>query len=214
MRRRMLASVGKALPYDAEVEYLESSHSVGQFIDTGFKPNGLTTFEIDFKLTSVTTDYPMSIFGCTGVSNTDNGLALSKNTTSTEHILYYGSYGGSGTFHTNEVNLNRKVLMSSFDLGIYKFGVSVKPILKFQSDRSAYLFARNAGFSSSLDGSADVRVFGFKLFDDGVLKVDLHPVLVGNEGAMYDRVSGQLFRNAGTGAFIIGPDKVSQLGGV
>ena len=27
------------------------------------------------------------------------------------------------------------------------------------------------------------------------------------EGAMYDRVSGQLFRNAGTGAFVIGPDK-------
>ena len=29
------------------------------------------------------------------------------------------------------------------------------------------------------------------------------------EGAMYDRVSGQLFRNAGTGAFIIGPDKTT-----
>ena len=28
-----------------------------------------------------------------------------------------------------------------------------------------------------------------------------------SEGAMYDRVSGELFRNAGTGAFIIGPDK-------
>ena len=27
------------------------------------------------------------------------------------------------------------------------------------------------------------------------------------EGAMYDRVSGQLYRNSGTGAFIIGPDK-------
>lgn len=28
-----------------------------------------------------------------------------------------------------------------------------------------------------------------------------------SEGAMYDRVSGSLFRNAGTGAFTIGPDK-------
>ena len=27
------------------------------------------------------------------------------------------------------------------------------------------------------------------------------------EGAKYDKVSGQLFRNDGTGAFIIGPDK-------
>ena len=28
-----------------------------------------------------------------------------------------------------------------------------------------------------------------------------------SEGAMYDRVSGNLFRNAGTSSFIIGPDK-------
>ena len=28
-----------------------------------------------------------------------------------------------------------------------------------------------------------------------------------SEGAMYDRVSGQLFRNSGTGSFVIGPDK-------
>ena len=27
------------------------------------------------------------------------------------------------------------------------------------------------------------------------------------EGAMYDRVSGQIFYNQGTGAFVIGPDK-------
>lgn len=208
MRRRILASVGgKALPYDAEVEYLESSHAVGQFIDTGFKPNGLTTFEIDFQLTIVTTAYPMSIFGCTGSSNTDNGFTLSKNTNSTEHILYYGSYGGSNTFRVTGVNLNRRVFRSSFNNGLYFLGGVHKPILEFQSGRSAYLFARNAGFSSSLDGSADIRVFGFKIFDDGVLKLDLYPVLVGNEGCMYDRVSGKLFRNAGTGTFIIGPDK-------
>lgn len=30
-----------------------------------------------------------------------------------------------------------------------------------------------------------------------------------SEGAMYDRVSGQLFSNAGTGEFIVGPDKTT-----
>lgn len=28
-----------------------------------------------------------------------------------------------------------------------------------------------------------------------------------SEGAMYDKVSGQLFRNQGSGSFILGPDK-------
>ena len=40
---------------------------------------------------------------------------------------------------------------------------------------------------------------------DGLL--DIIPVRVGDIGYLYDRVSGQLFGNSGTGAFIIGPDK-------
>ena len=38
---------------------------------------------------------------------------------------------------------------------------------------------------------------------------DFIPVRVVTVGYMYDRVSGQLFGNAGTGAFIIGPDKTT-----
>ena len=32
------------------------------------------------------------------------------------------------------------------------------------------------------------------------------PVRKGNVGYMFDRVSGKLFGNKGTGAFVIGPD--------
>ena len=39
------------------------------------------------------------------------------------------------------------------------------------------------------------------------LMADFIPVRVGDVGYMYDRVSGELFGNSGTGAFIIGPDK-------
>ena len=35
---------------------------------------------------------------------------------------------------------------------------------------------------------------------------DFIPVRVGNVGYMYDKVSGQLFGNSGTGSFILGPD--------
>jgi hypothetical protein len=37
--------------------------------------------------------------------------------------------------------------------------------------------------------------------------MDLIPVRIGNVGYMYDKVSGQLFENQGTGNFILGPDK-------
>ena len=39
-----------------------------------------------------------------------------------------------------------------------------------------------------------------------ILVRDLIPVRVGNVGYMYDKVSGQLFGNSGTGNFILGPD--------
>jgi hypothetical protein len=41
---------------------------------------------------------------------------------------------------------------------------------------------------------------------DDNLMADFIPVRVGDVGYMYDRVSGQLFGNAGTGEFVLGTD--------
>ena len=38
---------------------------------------------------------------------------------------------------------------------------------------------------------------------------DFIPVRKDGVGYMYDKISGQLFGNAGTGAFVIGPDKTT-----
>ena len=43
--------------------------------------------------------------------------------------------------------------------------------------------------------------------DGNTVLLDLKPVRVGTTGYMYDSVSGVLFANAGTGEFILGPDK-------
>lgn len=53
-----------------------------------------------------------------------------------------------------------------------------------------------------------------RIVSTGTVLFDAIPVRFTNEngvseGAMYDRVSGKLFRNVGTGAFIIGPDKTT-----
>lgn len=55
-------------------------------------------------------------------------------------------------------------------------------------------------------------VYGIKFGFGDETTYDMIPVRFTNEncvseGAMYDRVSGKLFRNQGTGTFIIGPDK-------
>jgi hypothetical protein len=45
------------------------------------------------------------------------------------------------------------------------------------------------------------------MFDNDILVRDFIPVRVGTTGYMYDKVSGQLFGNSGTGEFILGADK-------
>ena len=47
-----------------------------------------------------------------------------------------------------------------------------------------------------------------KLTKGTTVVLDMIPVRVGNVGYMYDKVSRKLFGNAGTGYFILGPDKI------
>ena len=47
----------------------------------------------------------------------------------------------------------------------------------------------------------------FEVIRDGEKVADIIAVRKDGVGYMYDRVSGQLFGNSGTGAFIVGPDK-------
>lgn len=56
-------------------------------------------------------------------------------------------------------------------------------------------------------GTSNTRIYWCKIRENGVLLRDFIPVRVGDVGYLYDSVSGQLFGNAGTGSFVIGPDK-------
>ena len=66
--------------------------------------------------------------------------------------------------------------------------------------------------ASSSYGKVGERFHSVRCEKSGEMLFDFQPVRFKNEsneweGAMFDRVSGNLFRNSGTGAFLIGPDK-------
>ena len=50
------------------------------------------------------------------------------------------------------------------------------------------------------------NVYSCQFYDGNSIICDLVPVRVEQVGYMYDRVSGELFGNAGTGDFVLGPD--------
>jgi hypothetical protein len=79
----------------------------------------------------------------------------------------------------------------------------------------------SADFNRSITDEAPMYIIGspagtgssgnyyyFKIYRNDVLVFDGIPVRIGATGYMYDRVSGQLFGNSGTGNFVLGPDVV------
>lgn len=197
---------GKRLPYDAEVEYLESTGT--QCVDTGviIPPN------VDFEFTgSIVSDIANGcVFGETikmGWAVDNPGYAL-VTTSSGKIYLRYGNstntmigltnIGLSNTFTAslvgNTFNVNGLLVgtvnrISSFDRPVSSMGI----------------FRRNFLESVVKNFFSAVRINNLKF---GTL-FDFIPVRVGDVGYLYDRVSGQLFGNQGTGDFVIGPDKTT-----
>jgi hypothetical protein len=70
---------------------------------------------------------------------------------------------------------------------------------------SIWLFGRNSD-NPLYKRMISIKISASQIWQDDTLVLDLIPVRKGNVGYMYDRVSGQLFGNQGTGEFVLGPD--------
>ena len=74
------------------------------------------------------------------------------------------------------------------------------------------ILANHRGSSDSTIERADAKyhLHSFRATDGGVVITDYVPVRVGQVGYLFDRVSGTLLGNAGTGDFVLGPDTFQQ----
>lgn len=181
---------GRDLPYDAEVEYLLSSGT--QYIDTLIQPNQDLSVEIKWKNeTNQTNKY---LFG-SGTSTSDCIRAF----IGTSNYWRFG--GGYKSFATNDTTERiaimdkTKVIMNGEE---YNYGGTVGT---FSSTKTIKLFA-----GATATSMISTRIYYFKVSQNGTLILDLIPVRKDGVGYMYDRVSGTLFGNDGTGDFVVGTD--------
>jgi len=191
------------LPYDAEVEYLQSSGT--QYIDTGIKPTTNTRVVLECSNLLQSGDTENETFGyCATV----NGSRVRFHMVAVAHWMnnkfHYGC--GSGILYTTTADKAKHIFELSGDGSVIQDGVNYSIGSSITSiSQTMPLFAR------ILDGeyqyTTGVRVHSLKCYEDGVLILDFIPVRVGQVGYMYDKVSGQLFGNSGTGSFILGNDK-------
>lgn len=188
------AFMTRRLPYDAELEYLESTGT--QYVDTEiFFDDPAHTYEWEITAQAVFSNY-----------NVYNWFAG----------WYYNGPFSIGIYPDNNADLKFYPLKTYFQNGQSigdgretgdKYGVVTHVFSKsnFTPDTSLVLLGRVEN-NKSVNVGGRKRIFSVKVFNNGVLVRDFIPVRVGTVGYMYDRVSGQLFGNAGTGDFVLGPD--------
>ena len=194
----------KLLPYDAEVEYLESTGT--QWIDTEIKPSEDLATYFTFSYQKIESN--VTAFGSRSSFTSNDRYWLNYDKS---FEIGYGNwysfpkYTDAGVINTiafNEI-VNGK---HTFTINGMTSTFDGKP----NTTVNIIIFGRIVG--STAPSLCKMRLYSMSMKRNGVLIRDFILVRFTNEngvseGAMYDRVSGQLFRNAGTGAFIIGPDK-------
>jgi hypothetical protein len=186
IRRRGLMS-RDALPYDAQVEYLQSTGA--ERILFSVYVDDYITVRVDFMLLETTQQIRPWSMGhpelyISGQNKFSYYLGAAHATTLTPavNVLYESNY--SFAARSGAVNSSAAACQA------HTVG-----------NKTLAIFARNDG-----NYACKIKVYNVKVWGFGDIKIDAIPVRVGQVGYLYDRVSGQLFGNAGTGDFILGPD--------
>ena len=210
---------GAPLPYDAEVEWLEEGPP-GSYIQTDIPTTKDTSCAVSLEVVNATKMDGGSV--CCAIY----GLGLSWDFYS--YGLFYLTQAGQSqrgklNFHgqnnvlsnviqtDDPVRFNVSVSANGSDkvrvsCGSFSSSASIKNI----KDSGRFVLLWNLANNSLAKSRLTKVVFSV----DNAILGSFIPVRFTNEdgvseGAMYDKVSGQLYRNAGTGAFIIGPDKTT-----
>lgn len=206
-RRQLMLEMRK--PYDAEIEYLESNGT--QYIDTLYKPNGKTRIKVKGRYTYSTLTLSDSMHFLFGVRDGSTFYDMlwnyykNQQHSSYENYLHYGT--DTAKWFNNDINKDVEVDLS-YEGGYYNGEKKLTVIdTASQSNYSLYLLWCNIKGVGPASRKPYGRMYYCKIYENNLLVLDLIPVRVGNVGYMYDKVSGKLFGNAGTGNFILGPDK-------
>ena len=193
----MLAPQGAPLPYDAEVEYVQTDGYA--YVDTGVFL--ASSAEISAIFSNCLVAQGSQFFGARTAYAVD---------------MFGAQWSGRGLLNFN-FGSRQDSTSASFDnspqiltvrnnvLTLGSFSVTSRPSA-FTTTFPAYILCMNDGGSATVR-YAGLRCHGFRIEQSGTLVRDYIPVRVGSVGYLYDRASGTLYGNAGTGAFTIGPDK-------
>lgn len=191
--------------YDAEVEYLQSSGT--QWIDTKIIATNNTSIDTGFLRVPYKLNF--YIVGARPSGYKNNEYAITPYTNGACSIIYGNAEDTNlnspivnNTYYRCVTNKNRLSLYDSEGTIVTSVVASTN---SFNTQYSLAVFGENRG-GTVLISDVKLRLYYLKIYDNTTLVRDFIPVRVGSTGYMYDKVSGQLFGNSGTGNFVLGQD--------
>lgn len=195
-RRRTMVN---SKPYDAEIEYLESSGTQYINIPNVIPTNYDNTFETKITFLGYTTTDQWIAWFNAYTNEQSNAYRIIRNTRSNNSVFVYNGTkaGGGGTNVTVSIG-------TTYDIKIYP------TYTLFNNNRTNLTLTRgnqNTGSLRIFYNNVKLRYYNFKYTKGDSVILDLIPVRVGTVGYMYDKVSNQLFGNSGSGSFVLGNDK-------
>lgn len=188
--------IGATLPYDAEVEYLQSTGT--QYINTGIVPTNDTGALIKVVCSDNSDVYFIGMRQNTG--NTRWGIGHSAN----GFYWCYNSYQTSNRLTGTTGQLWLNYINSKKFNGLYNRTTKEQALstLSFTPTYPIWLF----GFSGQNSTKWKGKIYYCVITEGNNIVMDLIPVRKNGVGYMYDKISKTLYGNAGTGSFTLGPD--------
>ena len=201
-----------AQSYYCEVEYLESDGY--QYIDTGIYFDCNYDMQYKVKAMSLSTSRSIIMSSYAGAAHSSFGLEFGGSTNSGAIRVYYNTTGSAVSQYTSSLSVNvGRIIDCKYDSTENKiyFSYDGGTAITYNTSKGnlpntypirLFLDARTTSVASIRNPE---RIYYCQIFKNGILVRDLIPVLDLNYvPCMYDRVSGQLFYNQGTGNFIAG----------
>lgn len=187
--------------YDAEIEYLESTGT--QYLDIRARLG--TAARMVMKYSGFTDEY----FACGARVSAASNAFVFANGSSTNYTVYDKYYfnrrnqaNNSVTCPNDEnvhtVEMTNEVIIDGTTVCTMSAGAGNMTTPLF------YLFAKN---ENGTPVYGKMRIYSFQIYNGDDIYVDLIPVRIGQVGYMFDRASGRLLGNSGTGDFVLGNDK-------
>lgn len=201
-----------ALPYDSEIEYLESSGngiSTGQVINSNVLiPASCSHVEYHFKFMFVKNQKGVLCGHQTTSHGNPRTYLFYSSMAQNAREFYAGNKIGSVSIPSQEIVDGYITLDEGGTLAFYRNGTLVNQFTLSGSalNKDFPLIIFGGSYGNSLDDLASIRLWDFSIIHGDTLVRDYIPVRVGTVGYMYDRVSGELFGNSGTGSFTLGAD--------